>query len=776
MTDDNKIENSNKNIVIFSETLIKDQIKLDDKVVLKNYYSYSELENISENEILKLFERIHFITFISNIYLEEKKKKLFCFNIFKKKSFDKCKDIFFLPYEFKFKLFDIFLKNQNNKSIFKIVFDNGMIKKGVIYQRIIIQQSLTFIPINKIYYKLIEYKIRGFCQIVEELGASKIEIDFSHIYNKTKKQSIKSQLELQQVAVNLGFAISNNNSLDNNHKYILEYPDNNNLIINLNKIKKNLNEGKYLISIEDYNTNLELQYVINSRCRHFITNYSTNFKIINNNDFNFKTVNRLKLSEIIISNKIKLFEKSCNNILIKTNVIFNNKYRSPNNLLKFSVSADEVGFNFIMNNIIKKYYNIPDEWLVFIWRFINIYCYENMKIQNSNIENDSDEINHKIFTVNFHNIIKILHKIKENFSLQEIVNILKNYFYINSQMVNFKNFLYIIDYQTKTYDELGFFLLCEKNKILKNKESTINIVKFIISKEKNNIKIKEFLQVYNSNCYYQIYDKLNNFGIFNYRNWNSLNYLIDLSNQYYIKTLKLDINYDELYNNLYNNYIIGLSTFEFYTNIIPFIENILYQNWYKKDNLEIKDMHIILNSISEESFKFNNITNLSKLKEYLEKKITRFNDIKNIIEILKDKNSNEIIEYLKNNKNERTFIIKKILLIYKKIENINIKHTESFFYEILCFNEKLNIYNITLDKYGFKKIKINLIEHNFDEQYNKLWFPFIIRYFSFHYTDLLSIVEEKYSINKSFFKDFIKKNIKELDIETLINKLIEEIL
>ena len=770
-------EESSDREIVFSEKIIKKNKTLKNEITLKNFFSYSELEKLSNDNIIKIFTSCHLVTFISNIFLETQRNMLwFCCGKFEL-NFNSCKDVIFLPYEYKFRLMDILKETLSNRNIFKIIFDNGMIRKGVIYRRIIIQKSFTFIPLDKYHYKLTEYKIRGFCQIVEELGASKIEIDFSHSSTKNKSINLNSKIEAQKIAGDLGFSISKNNNTENNSSYILEYPNNNNLVLNLNKIIKNLEDGMYLISIEDYNTNLELQYVINSRCRHFITNYSTNFKIKNNSDFNLDSVSNLNISEINSSNNLKISDNTSDNILIQTNVYFNNKYRSPNNLLKYSVSCDEIGFNFIMNNIREKYTDdLPDEWIVFLWRFIKIYCYENSKNQDDFVDNDSDEINKKIFSFNFKEIDDMLNKIKQNFSLPEIIIILKKYFHINSQMVDFKNFLDIIEYKTKTYDELGFFLITQKNKSLRSKESTIEILKFIISKEKNNTKLKEYLQVYNSDCYYQIYQKLNSLGMFNYRNWNSFKYLINDSERYLINIVDKENDFENVYNKIYNNYTVGLSTFEFFSNVIPFIESMLYHYWYKKENLDVSDILIIQKSISEESFKFNNVTNLSRLREYLQKKIRKFNETKKLAELIKDDPVEKLNDYIKKKENEKSFIIKKILLIYDNVNEINFDKKLMVLYNILCFNERLNIHQISLDKYGFKKLKNNLLFGNFEKQFEKLWIPFILRYFNFHNKDMFRLLQKKYVEDKNFFKVFLKNHLEDLDLESIITRIIEEIL
>lgn len=777
---------SENNVIQLSNNLTdKMIIERNKKIEMKNYFSYNELSKMSKSGIVSIFKNCHLITFISNKYLETRRKVFwYCCGKFEIK-FGSCKDVIFMPYEYKFILMDIFSENMKSNE-FKIVFSDGMIKKGVIYKRIIVQKSYAFIPLDLYRYKITEYNIRGFCQIVEELGANKIDIDFSHTINDESITEMESSIQIKKIAGDLGFSISNKKRNENSSVYTLEYPDNNNLILNPGKILENLRDGKYLISLDDYNTNLELQYVINSRCRHFITNYSTNFKIKNNYEFNIDSIMNLKIPDISMNNKLKYNKILSDNILIETKVIFNNGYRSPNQLIKYSISPDEIGYNFIFNNVKKKYKVLSNEWLIFIWRFINIYCYEKSKKFN---EYDSAEYNENIYTLNFPNILRVLDKIKKNFSLPEIINILKNYFDINSQMVDLKNFLDVLDNKTKSYDELGLFLIIEKNKILNKKECLINILEFIISKEKNNEKLKELLHVYNTECYSQIYYKLKKIGLLNF-NWNSMEHLINLSKKYIIREMISEENFDNVFKRLYNNFKVGLATFEFYTNMLPFIESLLFHYWYKQENLEIDDIKIVLKSISEESFKFNLVNTMEKLKKYLERKILKYKEIKKICKDINDldkklvKNLNDYLIRRQHDenifKNKKNFLLKKINVVYgNDYSKINVNNNEElivFFKKIICYNERLNIHKITLDKFGFEKIKINILAGDINITFESLWKPFIRKYFDFYYFELISSLQHKYNTEPTYLKDYLENNLEIQDLNSIINKIIEDIL
>ena len=58
-----------------------------------------------------------------------------------------------------------------------------------------IMDKMLFVPINRYQIKQTEYKIRGFCQIAEELGANKIEIDFE----RNSSLSVNKKLDVNLI-------------------------------------------------------------------------------------------------------------------------------------------------------------------------------------------------------------------------------------------------------------------------------------------------------------------------------------------------------------------------------------------------------------------------------------------------------------------------------------------------------------------------------------------------------------------------------------------------
>jgi len=753
----------------------QENTRVSEKYLSKNFFTFNELEHLSEDNIYDIFSKSHLIIFVNNFRLQAK-KNIFCYLSTPISNF---KEITFLPYEFKYQLDDM-LRNLNKRlssmkkiiseDKFKIIFDEGLIQKGILYRRLIVQNSYVYIPINKYQMKITEYKIRGFCQIMEELGASKIEIDFQK--DKKKQSRTDSELDAKMIAGNLGFSLNSINEINNKSIYSLVYPGYNNVILNIQEIENKIKNGDYLISLEDYNTNLELQYIINSRCRHYITTYSTTFTLKNVNDFDTKILFKLGIPEI--KNNISINNYNSSSLLISTNVKFDDSYRSPSQLLSISVPTTEIGFNFILNNIKKKYNEVlPEEWLVFIWRFTNNYIEKkfNLHLAKKNIQNDNDSSEDYN---QYYEIKQILNLIRENFSLKEIINLLKNYFNINSQMNNFTNFIKLLANKTKSYDSLGLFILLASNK---NESILIKINKlkqFLNSIERDNAKLKEMLLLYDDNSNYNFYKKINSYGILVLGNWFGIEKLLKDISKY---ELFVDCNHLDLNNNderekycavIFSNYNLGYKDYIFIKYILPFMENQLYYYYYaEKFDLDLEIIRWIINNLYRESIDFRMVSSYGKLESYLESRIIK---AKQIIKIKKDcikKNTNkdkiidDIIDIINNN----SFLTKRFIVIFKKylignklkpkVTEYFFKETEYslaesieyFFHRIYCYNYRLKLNSLPLDEHGYMKINRNIIYGITADEIEKLLIPFLRKYQKFYELDFDINLDKLLKIN-----------------------------
>ncbi len=169
----------------------------------------------------------------------------------------------------------------NNYKPKEYYFYENIFLPNILYKKIKLSHIIQFIPLEHYAYKKSEYLLRSFSQIAEELGAIKI-----NIYNEYKNDNEKI-FKLGLINNN----ITNDNYNKNKNKIKFEFKYSKNNYINLNEFLLNgkiLNENKFLLCKEDYESNIELKYLIHARSRNFIEKYYTQFKTstINNKELN----------------------------------------------------------------------------------------------------------------------------------------------------------------------------------------------------------------------------------------------------------------------------------------------------------------------------------------------------------------------------------------------------------------------------------------------------------------------------------------------------------
>jgi hypothetical protein len=273
---------------------------------------------------------------------------------------------------------------KNDNICYGIMFNEDEIIKNCLYKKMEITDTIIFIPIELYNIKHTEYKLRGFCQIVEELGASKIEIIFKNSDSKTinKKYNINMGEEIEMIAGNLGLNSSNKKDEDTHYCYNLLYPNNSTILLNEKMIKNKIKKKKFIVSDTIFKSSLELQYLVHSRCRHLIDKYSTIFSFDNNNIVDKNMYIRLKSHGIDIGLNIKNSSIVKNNINIITNVSFVSLDKCINLINGMNVSLDEVGFNHIIEIIKYDIDNFKTVGIYKIMNFINVYIHHVLKYHN----------------------------------------------------------------------------------------------------------------------------------------------------------------------------------------------------------------------------------------------------------------------------------------------------------------------------------------------------------------------------------------------------------
>lgn len=240
------------------------------------------------------------------------------------------------------------LNSNNNSEKHKIFFYDNNIESNVLYKKIKFSTRDLFVPISIYSIKKMDFKIRTLCQIAEKLGAEFIDISYKNYY-------------LHQDALNSEIKFLNE-GLDANNKEVKKDVDNLNIIMSYsrNNQKYNMNLNKYSLFItidsenelfitkKDYDADIDLQFLVESRCNNFINNYNTNLTV---NRFNsYETGILLKAKNIGF--KFDLSSLTDETLNISINIKFLNIYDNytciDGNNITPSKNSFSVLYGFIM--------------------------------------------------------------------------------------------------------------------------------------------------------------------------------------------------------------------------------------------------------------------------------------------------------------------------------------------------------------------------------------------------------------------------------------------
>jgi len=438
---------SNINILDVINLLYSDYIIfLTGKFFIKNKYFYN-----FNKLLLKYFSKYNIIYF----NFEDKNKIVNIINIINiliKDSNDNLKN------QFVNDIYKINNTNKNNyfdisKKLKQIFFTENIFEPNILYKKLHFSNQEIFIPFNSYVIKKMEYKLRTFCQIAEKLGAEKIIID----YLSSKNEESNLNININAFANKIGTNIINNNSNNENIQITLEYP-NNHSDINLNKfsiINSILNENEFLITKEEFESDLELKFLIDARCINFIQKYNTNF-----------IINQLNKIEQKIFLKAHNYGLDIGNMNLKNNYLkinisidFIQIQNNPDIIDGTNIHILREGFNYL-SNIIKKN-NRYDLLLQFLHS--HLYAIEKKWIKLSYDYDNISEIN-KIYN----NIINY------NFNETEINEIVENYFKNNLSWYNFKKFRNLILLGSDFKLEKIYFITFQYHDINNNKKYIMN--------------------------------------------------------------------------------------------------------------------------------------------------------------------------------------------------------------------------------------------------------------------------------------------------------------
>jgi hypothetical protein len=715
------------------------------------FYTKDNISKMKFSEIYNIFILSTYIIFVDNNKLVKKTNN--CLKLFRKNKphlidteFPGCT---FLPFEAK----NMIKKNLNklNNSVFNselngttlyigkndnvcygVMFNEGEIIKNCLYKKMEITDTIMFIPIELYNLKQTEYKLRGFCQIVEELGAKEIEIIFKNSDSKTNSKEYRASVgdEIEFIASNLGLKSNNKKEENTNYCYNLTYPNNSTILLNEKMIKNKIKKKKFIVSDTIFKSTLELQYLVHSRCRHLIDKYSTVFSFDNNNVVDKSMYIKLKSHGINIGGHIRTYQNNKSNINIITNVNFVNLNECKNLINGMNVSLDEVGFNHIIETIKLDIDNFKTVGIFKIMNFIIIYIHHVLKHHNPK---------------HFEDIHKILNRIKKEITIEEYATLLCNYFNPSSQWIHFTNFIDLLGKKTFSYDKLGYIIMINNHN---NDHIITNIIKFVQQVSINNNmedKFWKMLQPHNNNLKFDLETKiLNDFNFENNNSWYNMNMLINCIKSY---TTVFSLDNDEKFKQLITNMEVGYKYWEYYTNVMPFITQYT-KNLYYTTNDELYLSPTFEKSMNIDSFLVSKINTMCDLKQFVEKKIRRLKeafDIKNsIIYPIDISNEAEFVNICKKFE-QNNYINKKLQYIIKtrtitnmkkllnKIDNCKDDITENianeFINKLFTYNEKLDIKTLPKNYIGYELLMDNYNSGIQEDEFKKTVVPFICSHF-----------------------------------------------
>jgi hypothetical protein len=382
------------------------------------------------------------------------------FNIFIKKSPKEVKDIFYKEVIQEDKLRFLVLKKMK-----ELHFYENSIEPGVFYKKILLSNQELFIPFNNYVLKKMEFKLRTFCQISEKLGAEKIVIQ----YNQGSNSKYNIDVSLNMLQNMIGSSVSNVRENNNSIEIIFEYPSKNHVDINLNKfyiIHSILMESEFLIAKEEYESDLELQFLIDTRCINFIHKYHTNFII--NQMTNLENKIFAKSSSYGLNLEYNNYSKE--DIRISVSVEFMSLHNKFDMIDGTNIYTLREGFVYLANIVRQEgsYYKLV----------------EFLKSHLVAIENGWISLPYKYNYIN--DISKIYyHIVQLNMDKEEMEKIMKNYFCKNMSWEEFIKFRDLLLKGSDANNEKIYFITFQYHDILMYKNYLLKNISKIIDSEYN---------------------------------------------------------------------------------------------------------------------------------------------------------------------------------------------------------------------------------------------------------------------------------------------------
>ena len=320
---------------------------------------YETIGYIKKKNVLKVLNAEYVIFLSDKFFSKFTKHKVL-------KYFDKY-DILYLNYHKKdevleiLNLINLFIKsgNEKEKKDFLRAIPNSKIKKlkinyflennielNTLYKKISFSNEEIFISFDNYIFKKMEYKLRVFCQIAEKLGANVINIEYDSKFSNNFDASISGSAIN---GVEIGGSVKNKNK--NNGKINLTFSYSNFYYnLNLNKfyiydiIK---DEEKFFITSDDFNTDIDLKFLIDARCINLIEKYNTNIIVNRVNEMERKIFSKVQNYGI----NMNYSNNKTDYVNIKIGIEFLDIYTQPKCIIGNNIYVLKEGYKQLVNII-----------------------------------------------------------------------------------------------------------------------------------------------------------------------------------------------------------------------------------------------------------------------------------------------------------------------------------------------------------------------------------------------------------------------------------------
>lgn len=226
-------------------------------------------------------------------------------------------------------------------------FNDGEILPNVIYKKMELGSKNIYFPIETFPIKQILYKIRSFIQVCETLGAKKIHIK----YNKISSKTLNLNQDINMIASSFKMQSMTDKSDEKDIVTTLHYEKSvfsSQICLDVNDFEKYLknNNSHFLISVKDYNTDINLRYLVRSRLFSNLKKYSTTFTMNQHNTIDFSLMSTL--NEYGLSMKVN--KKKLNSLIIDITVEF---HEFEDIIGSDNAPLDEIGFKWVRRRFYK---------------------------------------------------------------------------------------------------------------------------------------------------------------------------------------------------------------------------------------------------------------------------------------------------------------------------------------------------------------------------------------------------------------------------------------